>query len=270
VAEALEREGAARVEWVRAREDGTMDLVGLERVLASGAAHLVCVQAVNPETGVIQPVAEVVRLAHARGARVHVDAVQAWGRVTLDMSGADTWSLAAHKIRGPKGIGALVARPGLSLAPVLLGGPQERGLRPGTVDPVAGAGLAAAARHAVSGAERYAKVAALRDVLERALLSLPAKPRVNGTAPRAPHVTNLSWAGWKGPELVAALDLEGISVSSGGACSAGTSEPSPVLNAMLGEERAASAVRLSLGETTTRSEVDLAITAFEKVLARAS
>jgi cysteine desulfurase len=268
VAEALELEGSARIAWVRAKEDGTLDLEDLERVLAADATRLVCIQAVNPETGVIQPVAEVARLARARGARVHVDAVQSWGRVDLDMSGADTWSLAAHKIRGPKGIGALVARPGLHLAPVLLGGPQERGLRPGTVDPVASAGLAVAARHARSGPTRYAEVAPLRDALERALTARATAPTVNGTARRAPHVTNLSFPGWRGPELVAALDLEGVSVSSGGACSAGTSEPSPVLRAMLGEERAASAVRLSLGETTTPADVDAALAAFERVLAR--
>jgi len=268
VAETLEQEGAARVEWARAKEDGTLDLEDLERLLAARGTTLVCIQAVNPETGVVQPVAEVARLAHSHGARVHVDAVQAWGRVAIDMTGADTWSLAAHKIRGPKGIGALIGRPGLSLAPVLLGGPQERGLRPGTVDPVASAGLAAAARHALSGPERYAKVAVLRDALEKALTSLPAAPKVNGRARRVPHVTNLSWPGWKGPELVAALDLEGVSVSSGGACSAGTTEASPVLRAMLGEERAASALRLSLGETTTPADVDVALAAFAKVLAR--
>jgi cysteine desulfurase len=270
VAEALEREGALRILWARPLEDGRIDLEDLERTIASGGARLVCVQAVNPETGVIQPVTEAARLAHAHGALCHVDAVQAWGRVTFDAGAADSMSLAAHKIRGPKGIGALVTRPGLHVEPVLLGGAQERGLRPGTVDPVACAGLAAAARHAQAGPARYVAAGVLRDELERALMALPAEPCLNGTAPRAPHVTNLSWPRWKGPELVAALDLEGVSVSSGSACSAGTTEPSSVLTAMLGEERAASAVRLSLGETTTRDDVTRALGAFERVLARKS
>jgi cysteine desulfurase len=268
VAEALEREGAARLVWVRPTGDGRLDLQGLERVLAEGSVRLVTVQAVNPETGVIQPVADVARLAHAHGALCHVDAVQAWGRVPFDTSAPDSMSLAAHKMRGPKGVGALVTRPGHRLTPVLLGGEQERGLRPGTVDPIACAGLAVVARHAKTGPARYAEVALLRDELEARLTALPSSPRRNGMAPRAPHVTNLSFAGWIGTELVAALDLEGVSVSSGSACSAGTSEPSPVLRAMVGEERAASAVRLSMGETTTRADVDQAVHAFERVLAR--
>jgi cysteine desulfurase len=197
-----------------------------------------------------------------------VDAVQAWGRVELDTSAPDSMSLAAHKMRGPKGVGALVTRPGHRLTPVLLGGEQERGLRPGTVDPVACAGLAVVARHAKTGPSRYAAVALLRDELEQRLTALPTAPRRNGMAARAPHVTNLSFPGWKGAELVAALDLEGVSCSSGSACSAGTSEPSPVLRAMVGEERASSAVRLSMGETTTRADVDQAVRAFERVLAR--
>jgi cysteine desulfurase len=268
VAEALEHEGAARVVWVRAREDGTIDLEDLERAIAAGGVRLVCLQAVNPETGVIQPVADAAKLARAHGAKLHVDAVQAWGRVHFDASLADSVSVAAHKIRGPKGVGALVTKQGLSLAPVLLGGSQERGLRPGTVDGILCAGLAAAVRHAETGPARYADVAALRDELERALTSMPIAPKVNCSGPLAPHVTNLSFPGWRGPELVAALDLEGVSASSGSACAAGTPEPSSVLRAMLGEERAASAVRLSLGETTAPSDVKDAVDAFARILAR--
>jgi cysteine desulfurase len=273
VSEALEREGAARLAWVRPREDGRLDLEDLERALAEGqgrgGARLVTVQAVNPETGVIQPVREVAAMAHAHGALCHVDAIQAWGRVELDASLADSMSLAAHKMRGPKGIGALVTRPGLVLEPVLLGGSQERGIRPGTVDPIACAGLAVVARHARSGPARYREVERLRDELERALLEKDPKPQRNGTGPRAPHVTNLSFAGWKGAELVAALDLEGVSTSSGSACSAGTTEPSTVLRAMVGDARAASAIRLSLGETTTKADVEEVVRVFERVLRRA-
>jgi cysteine desulfurase len=269
VAEALGREGVARTRWLAVREDGRVCLDDLARVLAEEeGVRLVTVQAVNHETGVIQPVSEVAALCGTHEVRLHVDAVQAWGRVPFDPRSGETLSLAGHKIRGPKGIGALVARRRVALSPVLVGGAQERGLRPGTVDPVAASGLAVAARHARDGSVRYASLAPLRDELERALLALCPAVRVNGTAPRAPHVTNLSWLGFAGPELVAALDLEGVSVSSGSACSAGTSEPSPVLCAMLGEERAACAVRVSLGESTTREETAAAVAAFARVVAR--
>jgi cysteine desulfurase len=271
VAEALERAGLARVRWVDVSEDGQVVTEDLARALAEERdARLVALQAVNHETGVIQPVAEVSSLCRAYGVPLHVDAVQAWGRVPFEPRIAETLSLAAHKIRGPKGIGALIARPGVLLSPVLVGGAQERGLRPGTVDPVAASGLAVAARHARTGPSRYARIAPLRDELERALLALSSGVRVNGVAPRAPHVVNLSWPGFGGPEFVAALDLEGVSVSSGSACSAGTSEPSPVVRAMLGDERAACALRISLGESTTREEVTRAVQAFASVVARAA
>jgi cysteine desulfurase len=137
------------------------------------------------------------------------------------------------------------------------------------VDPVAAAGLAAAARHARGGAERYRALAPLRDALEAAILTMRPGARVNGaSAPRVPHVTNIGFDGWGGPELVAALDLEGVAASSGSACSAGTSEPSPVLAAMGAGERATSSARFSLGEDTTRADIDAALAAVARVLAR--
>ena len=278
VAEALEREGRARVGWVRASESGVVDLGDLEASIArvradGGALALVTVQAVNHETGVVQPVRDVIAMAHAAGARVHVDAVQAWGKVdTTLLADADTTSLAAHKIRGPKGVGALVARAGLALTPVLLGGAQEKGLRPGTVDPVLAAGLGIAARIAAGGHVRYARIAKLRDAFEDELLALAQgerAPRIAGDrSRRAPHVSLLVWPGWSGAELVAALDLEGVSVSSGAACSAGTIEPSPVIAAMLGDRDAASGVRTSLGEETTDAELSRAREAFRAVVSR--
>jgi cysteine desulfurase len=273
VAEALAREGAARLRMVDVRTDGRIDLDDLARAceeVPRGGGVFLALQAVNHETGVVQPVDEAIALVRARAAEavVHVDAVQAFGRLAASGNGADTRSLAGHKIRGPKGIGALVVREGLRLVPLLLGGAQERGLRPGTVDPVAAAGLAVAALHARGSPARYAALAPLRDSLERALLALAQGAAVNGGAPRAPHVTNVSFEGWNGPELVAALDLEGVSVSSGSACSAGTIEPSPVVTAMLGDARARSAVRASLGEETTADDVERAIEAFRRVLAR--
>jgi cysteine desulfurase len=269
VAEALEGEGKARVRWVVVRRDGLLDLDDLSRALAEGPVRLVAVQAVNSETGVIQPVAAVLATARAAGALVHVDAVQAFGRTADAGAGADTRSLAAHKIRGPKSIGALVARPGLTIAPVLLGGSQERGIRPGTTDPVAAAGLGAAAAHALESPPAWAALGPLRDALEAQLLASVPGSRVNGAgAPRMPHVTNIAFPGWRGPELVAALDLEGVAVSAGSACSAGTSEPSPVLVAMGDPAAAASSVRFSLGEDTRMVDVEAAVVAARRVLAR--
>lgn len=269
VAEALEREGRARVRWVAVRRDGLLDLADLERALSEGPTRLVAVQSVNSETGVIQPVAEVIAAARGAGARVHVDAVQAFGRIEDVAVDADTRALAGHKFRGPKSIGALLGRPGVALAPVLVGGSQERGARPGTTDPVAAAGLAAAAHHATGSPSRWRALAPLRDALEAALVRMVPGARVNGaTAPRMPHVASIAFPGWRGPELVAALDLEGIAVSAGSACSAGTAEPSAVLVAMGDAEAAGSSVRFSLGEDTRAEDVEAALAAASRVFAR--
>lgn len=267
VAETLEAEGVARVHWVKVLSGGVLDLDDLDAALEKDA--LVTVQAVNHETGVIQPVAEVLARAKAKGARVHVDAVQGWGKVPVP-SGFHSASVAPHKLRGPKGIGALVTAPGARLVPVLLGGAQERGLRPGTVDPVLAAGFAVAARRAKRAVERFWEIAKLRDELELGLLALGKAKIAGDPRRRAPHVSTLLWRGWVGAELVAALDLEGVCVSSGAACSAGTVEPSPVLRAMLADDEAAtSGVRASLGDATTLEDVRYAVEAFRKVTARA-
>jgi len=265
MAEQLEAQGRP-VEWLPVPPSGRIEVdavrVALDR-LPAGA--VVALMAANHETGVIQPVGAAAEVVHARGCRLHVDATQALGKLPKDAwRGADTVSVAAHKIRGPKGIGALAFRPGGAPRPVLVGGAQERGLRPGTLDGVAAAGFAAALERVPGGPTRELAVAALRDRVELALAEFS---EVNGQgAPRLSHVTNLSFTNARGDELVAALDLLGIRVSSGSACSAGTSEPSPVITAMLGSERAASAVRISLGETTTSDEIDQALGAIRRVL----
>ncbi|WP_394829771.1 cysteine desulfurase family protein [Pendulispora albinea] len=284
VAEALEAEGKARVRWLRVQPSGAIDVDDLERALATEPdVRLLALQAVNHETGVVQPTAEAIALASTRGVWVHVDAVQAFGRidvggispgqVSCQVAGGDgvrvTRSMAAHKMRGPKGIGALVTRADVLLEPVLRGGAQERGIRPGTLDPVAAAGFAVAARHARSGQERYAHVAELRDRLEAGLLRIDPRLAINGDVRlRAPHVTNVAFSAWSGPELVAALDLEGVSISSGSACSAGTIEPSPVITAMHDEARARRSVRFSLGEGTTSESIEAALVAIDRVFAR--
>lgn len=270
VAEALEREGKARVRWLKVLPQGTVDLEDLAKALSEGDVRLVAMQAVNAETGVLQPVREAIAVAHRAGARVHVDTVQSFGRSDDVAQDADTRSLAAHKMRGPKSVGALITRPGLVVPPVLLGGSQEKGVRPGTVDPVAAAGLAVAARHAVESPARWAALAPLRDLLEAGLLAAGKGARVNGAgATRAPHVTSVAFPGWSGPELVAALDLEGVAASGGSACSAGTAEPSAVLAAMGDDGAATSTIRFSLGEETTADDVQAALVAARRVLGRA-
>jgi len=269
VAEALERELRARVRWVKVGSDGTIDLADLERALEAPGVRLMAVQAVNQETGAVQPLTEVVELARRSSVLLHVDAVQSFGRLENVAEEAATRSLAAHKMRGPKGIGALIHRPGAPLAPVLVGGSQERGLRPGTVDPVAAAGLAVAARHALTTPARWSGLASLRGALEAGILRLAPSARINAAmAQRAPHVASVAFPGWAGPELVAALDLEGVAASSGSACSAGTAEPSATLLAMGDVEAARSTVRFSLGEDTTSEDIDVALAALARIVRR--
>lgn len=257
---------ASRARWVRVRPEGVIDLEDLSRALGEGPVAVVALQAVNQETGVIQPLREAIALAQNAGAWVHVDAAQAWGKVPVSLEGVSSASMAPHKFRGPKGIGALITAPHVKVSPLLLGGSQEKGVRPGTVDPLLAAGLGVAARHALTGPARYEKLATLRDSLEAALVALGGA--VNGVGPRAPHVSSVAFSKWRGPELIAALDLEGVACSSGSACSAGTAEPSPVLLAMHDPRRASASVRLSMGETTTKQDMLFAVEAFETVISR--
>jgi cysteine desulfurase len=272
--------GSRGVEIVRLAvpSSGLLDPAGFAAALSRrdrSVPALVAIHAVHHESGVIQPVAALVDVARAAGAEIHVDAVQAAGRIDPALwRGGHTVALAAHKLRGPKGIGALVSKPGLAPRPLLHGGSQERGLRPGTVDPVAAAGFGVAAERALNGGpERYARLEPLRDAMESALVDIGVRHGVTvrrtvSGVPRAPHVAHLLVASWRGDELVAALDLEGICVSSGSACAAGTAEPSPAITALVGEEQARGALRISLGETTTDAEIDALLGAFDAVLSR--
>lgn len=260
VAESLQARGVL-VEWLPVPSDGRIEVGAVEQALrqlgeeARGAT--VALMAANHETGVLQPIAQVAAVAKEHGARLHVDAVQLLGKGDLRaLQGADSIAIASHKVRGPKGIAALAFR-GAPPRPVLLGGAQERGLRPGTLDAAAAAGFEAALLRLQVIEGRMAELERWRERLEAELAPFA---KVNGgLAPRLPHVTNLSFTGWPGPELVAALDLHGVRVSSGSACSAGTEQPSAVIEAMLGTERARSAVRFSMGETTTASQVERVI-----------
>jgi cysteine desulfurase len=271
VVRAAERVAAqgASLRWVDVRADGVVDLDAARRALSElPRGSVLAVMAANHETGVLQPVAQAAELARTCQARLHVDAVQVLGKWDLaELRDCDSVALSAHKIRGPKGLGALIWRRNpTELRPVLVGGSQERGLRAGTLDPAAAAGFAAALAEIQGGVERFAAVAELRDALEQRLARFGL---VNGQGTlRLPHVSNISFSGRRGDELVAALDLMGVAVSAGSACSAGSQEASPVITAMLGTERAEHAVRISMGDVTTRAEIERAIGAFERALTR--
>ncbi len=231
---------------------------------------LVAMQWVNHETGTVFPIEAYGRVCRERGARLFVDATQALGKLEIDTTalGAQAIALAGQKVGGPAGGGACWVARGVDLQPVLAGGPQERGRRPGTPDTLSLVGFGAACRLVGERLRAQPRIEALRDRIEAELVALGGTP--NATAPRAGTVTNLSFRGWEGPLLVAALDLEGVCVSAGAACSSGLQEPSPVLLAMYPDEqwRAGSAVRISLGIETSPEDIEAASRAFRRVLAR--
>jgi cysteine desulfurase len=257
------------VEEAAVGPDGRLDLAGLERQL-SGLAQkglrrpLVSVMLANNETGVVQPVPQAARLAHEAGGLLHVDAIQAAGRIPCDINelGADLLTLSGHKIGGPKGVGALVKREAtLHLAdPLIRGGGQERNARAGTenVSGIAGFGAAAAALAEQDLAVAGTRMSALRDRLEARLKAEMPQAVVFGVeAERLPNTTLFAVPGIKAETAVIALDLEGIAVSSGAACSSGKVAPSHVLAAMgVAPALARGAIRLSLGATTTEAEID--------------
>jgi cysteine desulfurase len=264
------REDGGPVAVVRASASGLVDLDDLAVKVDSSTA-LVSLMLANNETGVVQPVAEAARVARERGALVHCDAVQAAGKVKVDVRalGVDLLTLSAHKLYGPKGTGCLVVKRGTPMAPLVRGGGQERNRRAGTENVAGIVGFGAAARLAVESLEaEAARVAALRDRLEARLLALPGAAR-NGDGPRLPNTTNVSFAGAEAEGLLIALDLEGVAVSTGAACAAGAVEPSHVLRAMgFPPERVQSSLRLSLGRSTTEADVDRAADVLASVLAK--
>ncbi|MDP3416723.1 cysteine desulfurase family protein [Falsiroseomonas sp.] len=221
--------------------DGTLDLDALEALLP-GPPTLVCLMAANNETGVIHPLAEAAALCRAHGAALHVDAVQAAGRVPVSLTalGADSLAISGHKLGGPKGAGALLLRPGLELPPLIAGGGQERGRRGGTEALPAIAGLGAAAEAADPA--QAARLAGLRDAIEAACIALGARVAGQGAA-RLPNTANIILPGAAAETQVIALDLAGMQVSAGAACSSGKVGRSHVLAAM-GE--AEGGIRVSL------------------------
>jgi cysteine desulfurase len=234
------------------------------------AGTLVAIQWINHETGTLFPAQAYADACRARGARLFIDATQALGKVAVDVEAlsADAVGFAAHKIGGPAGAGACWIRRGLDVEPVLQGGSQERGRRPGTTDTLSMVGFGAACVTVPARLECQPRITALRDELEAALASLGGVP--NAGPPRAGTASNVSFMGWKAPLLVAALDLEEVCISAGAACSSGLQEPSAVIQAMYPDAqwRAGSAVRISLGIETTATEIEQALAAFGRVLPR--
>jgi len=234
---------------------------------------IVAVMHANNEIGTIQPVAELARIAHDAGALFHTDAVQSAGKIPIDVGalGIDMLAISAHKFGGPKGVGAIWLRRGLGLISILTGGRQERGRRAGTENIPGLVGLGVAARLAgerlVSNGSR---IAALRDRLEHGILEGIPGTTVNGDRERRlPNTTNISFEAVEGESLVIALDLEGIAVSTGSACSSGTLEPSHVLRALgLPAPRVQSAIRFSLGQATTEAEIETALDILPRVVSR--
>ena len=252
--------------------DGRLDLAALAAALAAAPRPLVSLMLANNETGVIQPVAEAAAMAHAAGGLLHVDAVQAVGRIPCDIAalGADLLTLSAHKIGGPKGVGALIRlSDDIHLAePLIGGGGQERGLRAGTENVAGIAGFAAAAAAARRAwRSEVAHMLALRDRLEASLKTIsPLAVIFGANAARLPNTTLFTVPGLKAETAVIAFDLEGVAVSSGAACSSGKVQPSHVLAAMgVSPEFARGAVRVSLGWSTTATDIDKFLNAWTKL-----
>lgn len=244
-------------------ESGPSGIVSTDALAAAltDDTAVVSVMHANNETGIIQPVAELAALAHARGALFHTDAVQTVGKVPVDVKalGIDLLSLAGHKFYGPKGSGALFIRRGVRLTPFQTGGRQERNRRAGTENVPALVGLGAAATLAGQALESEAqRLSTLRDRLENSILAGLPDTALNGVAsPRVSNTSNISFGRVESESLLIALDLEGVAVSSGSACSSGTLEPSHVLKAMgLSHERTLSSIRFSLGSATTAADID--------------
>ena len=262
--------GAVRVPATR---DGLVDLSTLEQLLAADKRPaLVSLMFANNETGAIQPIAEAAQIAHRYGALIHCDGVQGAGRQPLDMRrlGCTLMTLSAHKLGGPMGVGALVVAGGWDIAPLIRGGGQERGRRAGTENVPAIAGFGAAASAAMAEAATWATVGMLRVQAEHRLAAIaPDAVIYAAAAPRLPNTICISMPGVPAATQVMALDLAGVMVSAGAACSSGKVRRSHVLDAMgVPEREAECAIRISLGWNTSSAEIDHLVEAWGALYAR--
>jgi cysteine desulfurase len=268
---ALEKEGF-RVTVLPVSREGVVDPGTVAESLGPETI-LVSVMHANNETGVLQPVEEIASVTRGRGIPFHVDAVQSAGKVTSRLAhlGADLVTLSGHKLYGPKGSAVLYVREGTPLTPVTTGGAHEGGLRAGTENVAAIVGLAEALDLALERAEADgARLLALRDRLEAQVLAAIPRVKLNGArAARVPNTSNISFPGVDGESLILGLDVNGICVSSGSACSTGEPEPSGVLLAMgLSALEAQGAVRFSLGRGTTEEEIDTTVRVLSRTVER--
>jgi cysteine desulfurase len=267
---ALESAGA-EVTYVSVDASGRVDPNAIEAAVRDSTL-LISVMHANNETGIIQPIEEISEIAKRHGVLLHTDAVQSVGKIPANAGelGVDLLSLSAHKIHGPKGVGVLYIRKGTKMVPFMTGGSHERKRRAGTENVPAIAGLGAAARLARERlSEMQARIAALRDRLENQVMTRIAGTRVNGNALRLPNISNLSFENLEGEAAVIALDLEGVAVSTGSACSSGALDPSHVLMAMgLRPEVVQGSLRFSLCYHSTDGEIDRAIQILEAVVQR--
>jgi cysteine desulfurase len=260
------------VGYLAANREGQIDPQHLRDLLHTlPDTSLVSVMHANNELGTVQPLEEIGRIASEADVYFHTDAVQSAGKLPIDVNvlQVDLLSVSAHKIYGPKGVGALYIRSGTPLRQFLFGGHHQRGFRPGTENVVGIVGLGKAAELAAASLERDAtRISALRDDLERGILQRVPQSRVNAaTAPRTPNTTNILFPGVDGEALLIALDLRGLSCSTGSACSSGAVEPSHVLTAIgLTAAEARSSLRFSLGRYTTREEIDAALLAIPQAV----
>jgi cysteine desulfurase len=273
----LERHEGADVTWLPVDGDGVVDLAALKSELARepDTIALVTVMWANNEVGSIQPVREIVELAHAAGVPVHSDAVQAFGSLPVDFrsSGLDAMSISGHKIGGPVGVGALLLGRAVKLTPVQHGGGQERDVRSGTLDTASIAAFAAAAEAAKARlATESARISALRDRLIDGVRQRVPEAVLRGApgAGRLPGNAHFTFPGCEGDSLLFLLDLAGVESSTGSACTAGVPRPSHVLLAMgLDEERARGAQRFTLGHASTEADVDALLAALPDAYLRA-
>ena len=261
---------AEAIGTIAVTRSGVLDLGDLRTKLEDGPATQVSVMLANNETGAVQPVAEAAEIVHAAGGLLHVDAIQALGKIPFDIDSmkADLVTLSAHKIGGPKGVGAVVLADGVQgLEPLLRGGGQELGHRAGTENVAGISAFGAATRAAMAALEADAvRLRGLRDRLEDGLLQTPGTIVFSGGVQRLPNTTLFTVPGLKAETAVIGFDLDGIAVSSGSACSSGKVQPSHVLAAMgLSHELAQGAVRLSLGWSTSETDIDLTLKTWRKL-----
>ncbi|MGZ5873565.1 MAG: cysteine desulfurase family protein [Bradyrhizobium sp.] len=261
---------ANAVGTVGVTRSGLVDLARLRAALTGAPPALVSVMLANNETGAVQPVAEAAEIIHAEGGLLHVDAIQGFGKIPLDINSlnADLVTLSAHKIGGPKGVGALVLAEGLTgLEPLLRGGGQELNRRAGTENVAGIVGFGAAAKAALAARQSDTiRVEGLRRRLESGLRQTPGAIVFSDAVPRLPNTTLFTVPGLKAETAVIGFDLAGIAVSSGSACSSGKVQPSHVLQAMgFGPEIGQGAVRLSMGWSTSDADIDYCLEAWRKL-----